>query len=169
MKRETGRSGNKMQELQKEIRKIVLDTMEAERQAQRNRILYNTRVLMEQYREMRQYIENAISESSEMTGEEFGPLMQEDTHLESVRRTKLKTAMMIANVDRAMEELRKEYEENRMLYKYEAFRMHYIDGVSFEDVAEIQNCGKNSPGRWSKELIRKMSVKLFGVDGIEKW
>ena len=68
-----------------------------------------------------------------------------------------------------MEELRQEYEDNRTLYKYEAFRLHYIDGKSFEEVAEIQNCGKNTPSRWSKELIRKMSVKLFGIEGIEKW
>lgn len=152
-----------------EIRKIVQDTMEAERKIQRNRILYNTRILMEQYIEMRRHVENAISEVEEMDATEFESLMQENTHLESVRRTKLKTAMMIANIDRAMEELRQEYEDNRTLYKYEAFRLHYIDGKSFEEVAEIQNCGKNTPSRWSKELIRKMSVKLFGIEGIEKW
>ena len=152
-----------------EIRKIVQDTMEAERKIQRNRILYNTRILMEQYIEMRRHVENAISEVEEMDTTEFESLMQENTHLESVRRTKLKTAMMIANIDRAMEELRQEYEDSRMLYKYEAFRLHYIGGKSFEEVAEIQNCGKNTPSRWSKELIRKMSVKLFGVEGIEKW
>ena len=47
--------------------------------------------------------------------------------------------------------------------------MHYIKGVPYEDIADIQNCGKNTPSRWSKELIRKMSVKLFGIDGIEKY
>ena len=56
-----------------------------------------------------------------------------------------------------------------MIYKYDAFKMHYIDGVSYEEIADIQNCGKNTPSRWSKELIRKMSVKLFGIDGVEKY
>jgi len=152
-----------------EIRKIVQETLEAEKRIQRNKILYNTRILMEQYIEMRKHVENAIAEVEEMEATEFESLMQENTHLESVRRTKLKTAMMIANIDRAMEELRQEYEEKQMLYKYESFRAHYIDGLSFEEVAEIQNCGKNTPSRWSKELIRKMSVKLFGIEGIEKW
>ena len=82
-----------------EIRKIVQDTMEAERKIQRNRILYNTRILMEQYIEMRRHVENAISEVEEMDATEFESLMQENTHLESVRRTKLKTAMMIANIE----------------------------------------------------------------------
>jgi DNA-directed RNA polymerase specialized sigma24 family protein len=56
-----------------------------------------------------------------------------------------------------------------MTYKYDAFKMHYIDGASYEEIADIQNCGKNTPSRWSKELIRKMSVKLFGIDGVEKY
>ena len=65
--------------------------------------------------------------------------------------------------------VRKEYDTKGMNYKYEAFYMHYIKGVPYEDIADIQNCGKNTPSRWSKELIRKMSVKLFGIDGIEKY
>ena len=82
-----------------EIRKIVQDTMEAERKIQRNRILYNTRILMEQYIEMRRHVENAISEVEEMDATEFESLMQENTHLESVRRTKLKTAMILVSMN----------------------------------------------------------------------
>lgn len=76
---------------------------------------------------------------------------------------------MISNIDRAMEELHKEYEEKGFLYKWESFKLHYIDGLTNEEVAERMNCGKNTPSRWGKELMKKMSVKLFGVDGIEKW
>lgn len=150
------------------VKQIVQKTIEAERQIRRNQILYNTRILMEHYIEMRKHCELAISEADELEIKEFDAFAPE-THLESVRRSKTKTALMIANIDRAMKELEKEYTEKQMLYKYEAFRMHYIDGKSYEEVAEIQNCGKNTPARWSKELIRRMSVKLFGVDGIEKW
>ena len=81
-----------MTECSRKTKKFVQDTMEAERKIQRNRILYNTRILMEQYIEMRRHVENAISEVEEMDATEFESLMQENTHLESVRRTKLKTA-----------------------------------------------------------------------------
>ena len=101
--------------------------------------------------------------------EQYDIFRGEGAHLGSVRRSKMKTAMMIANIDRAMEELRAEYETKEMTYKYDAFKMHYIDGASYEEIADIQNCGKNTPSRWSKELIRKMSVKLFGIDGVEKY
>lgn len=151
------------------VKKIVLATMEAERQIRRKQILYNTRVLMEQYIEMRKHCENAVSEVKELQAEEYGAYAGESAYLESVRRSKMKTALMLANIDRAMEELRVEYEGKEMRYKYDAFKMHYIDGISNEDIADRMNCGKNTPARWSKELIRKMSVKLFGVDGTERW
>lgn len=117
----------------------------------------------------KRHIESAVSEEEELKEEQYDVFRGESAHLGSVRRSKMKTAMMIANIDRAMEELRAEYETKEMVYKYDAFKMHYIDGVPYEEIADIQNCGKNTPSRWSKELIRKMSVRLFGIDGVEKY
>lgn len=152
------------------VKKIIQTAMETERQIRRQQVLHNTRVLMESYIEMKKHIENAVSEVEQLEKEEYTTFKKDgSTHLESVRRSKMKTALMIANIDRAMEDLRKEYDTKGMNYKYETFYMHYIKGVPYEDIAEIQNCGKNTPSRWSKELIRKMSVKLFGIDGIEKY
>lgn len=151
------------------VKKIVQKTIETEKQIRKKQILYNTRILMEQYTEMRKHVEEAVSEVEELKGSGFAVLKSEYTYLESVRRSKTKTALMITNIDRAMEELRKEYEEKGILYKWESFKMHYIDGLTNEEVADRMNCGKNTPSRWGKELIKKMSVKLFGVDGIERW
>lgn len=148
------------------VKKVVQTALEAERQIRRQQVLHNTRMLMEEYIEMKRHIESAVSEEEELKEEQYDVFRGEGAHLGSVRRSKMKTAMMIANIDRAMEELRAEYETKEMVYKYDAFKMHYIDGVSYEEIADIQNCGKNTPSRWSKELIRKMSVKLFGMKRI---
>ncbi|MFQ7535903.1 MAG: hypothetical protein ACLRL6_00225 [Clostridium sp.] len=117
---------------------------------------------------MKRHIESAVSEEEELKEEQYD-IFRKKAHILEVFAIKMKTAMMIANIDRAMEELRAEYETKEMTYKYDAFKMHYIDGASYEEIADIQNCGKNTPSRWSKELIRKMSVKLFGIDGVEKY
>lgn len=151
------------------VKKVAQTALEAERQIRRQQVLHNTRMLMEEYIEMKRHIESAVSEEEELKEEQYDIFRGEGAHLGSVRRSKMKTAMMIANIDRAMEELRAEYETKEMTYKYDAFKMHYIDGASYEEIADIQNCGKNTPSRWSKELIRKMSVKLFGIDGVEKY
>lgn len=150
--------------------KAAVQKQEAARAKQeRQKVLYNTRMLMEGYREMQEHLKIAISEVEELEEDEYSILRGENSHLESVRRSKLQTAMMIANIDRAMEQLKKELTEKGQKYKYEAFKMHYIDGFTLEDIAEKLNCGKNTPSRWIKEMIRRMSVKIFGIQGIEKW
>lgn len=160
-----------MQDEEKDlVKRIVQKTIEAEKQIRKTKILYNTRILMEQYREMHRHVEAAMSEAEDMKATEYSALLADDTaHLDSIRRTRTRTALMLANIDRAMEELRKEYDDKGILYKWEAFRLHYIEGLAYEEVADSLNCGKNTPSRWGKELLKKMSVKLFGVDGTERW
>ena len=65
-----------------------------------------------------------------------------------------------------MTELETESRKEGTLYKYEAFRMHYIDGLTFEEIADQLDCGKNSPSNWCKAILKKMSVKLCGINGI---
>lgn len=54
------------------------------------------------------------------------------------------TAMMIINIDRALTELEAESRKEGALYKYEAFKMHYIDGFTFEEIADRLDCGKTA-------------------------
>lgn len=156
-------------EIEETVKRAIAEAVKDEKKQRRQQILYNTRILMESYIEMRKHIENAISEAEEMEDDAFQIFKSEDAHLESIRRSKLKTALMIANIDKAMQELDEEQKKIGTSYKYEAFKMHYIDGIPYEEISDCLNCGKNTPARWSKEMIRKMSVKLFGIDGIEKW
>ena len=120
-----------------------------EKRAEKKKTLYNTRRLMESYIDLKKYINNAITEEEEVAEE-----------------AKMVTAMMIINIDRALTELEAESRKEGTLYKFEAFRMHYIDGLTFEEIADRLNCGKNSPSNWSKAILKKMSVKLFGINGI---
>ena len=149
-----------LQTIEKTVKKAVFDAVTEHKRAEKQKTLYNTRKLMESYGEMQKFIKNAISEELEA---------QEDVKLAFVKRAKMRTAMMIANIDRAMEELEREHEKNGTEYKYKAFRMHYIDNLAYEDIAEELNCGKNSPSIWVKLLLKQMAVKLFGINGIEKF
>ena len=67
------------------VRKVVETTMETEKQMRRKQMLYNTRTLMEQYRNMKQHVENAISEEHEMQ-ERYNVFRGGNAHLKSVRR-----------------------------------------------------------------------------------
>ena len=52
---------------------------------------------------------------------------------------------------------------------FDAYRMRYMEGMAAEEVAERLNTGKNSPGRWCKQLNERLAVLLFGIDGIRRW
>lgn len=158
-----------LQTIEKTVKKAVSDAVTEHKRAEKQKTLYNTRKLMESYGEMQKFIKNAISEELEVQEDVKLAFGGENTKLESVKRAKMRTAMMIANIDRAMEELEREHEKNGTEYKYKAFKMHYIDGLAYEDIAEELNCGKNSPSIWVKLLLKQMAVKLFGINGIEKF
>ena len=149
------------------VKKAVSEAMAEQKRQERQKTLYNTRKLMESYIEMQDFIRHAISEATEVQNTAFSVFGGENAKLDSIRKSKMKTAMMIANIDRAMEELKREHDQKGTAYKYEAFRMHYVDGIAYEEIAESLDCGKNSPATWTKLLLKQMSVKLFGINGID--
>lgn len=148
------------------VRKAFAEVKIEEKRAEKKKTLYNTRRLMESYIDLKKYINNAITEEEEVTEAAYSVLKGENAKLKSVKEAKMVTAMMIINIDRALTELETESRKEGTLYKYEAFRMHYIDGLTFEEIADQLDCGKNSPSNWCKAILKKMSVKLFGINGI---
>lgn len=164
------KSGETQQDVAEEIRIAVrrafAEVRAEDKRAERKKTLYNTRRLMESYRDLKKYINSAITEEEEVTEAEYIGLKGESAKLRSVKESKMVTAMMIINIDRALAELETESKKEGTAYKYEAFRMHYIEGKTFEEVADQLDCGKNSPANWCKAILKKMSVKLFGINGI---
>lgn len=129
----------------------------------------DTRQLMESYSELKRYIENAITEETEIDPDKYkryGKLKGENAELKSIKESKAQTAIMIINIERAMKEVKEEYAKKGLLYKYQAFEMRYVEQKTLEDIAEKLNCGKNSPANWIKEINRKMAVKLYGVKAL---
>lgn len=148
------------------VKKAYEEVRTEDARAEKKKALYNTRKLMEKYVDLKKYINTAISEEQEVYESEYNAFKGENVKLKSVKRAKMVTAIMVLNIDRAMEELEAESIKDGTLYKFEAFKMHYIDGMTFEEIADCLNCGKNSPSNWSKAILKRMSVKLFGIDGI---
>ena len=53
------------------VKKVVQTALEAERQIRRQQVLHNTRMLMEEYIEMKRHIESAVSEEEELKEEQY--------------------------------------------------------------------------------------------------
>lgn len=52
-------------------------------------------------------------------------------------------------------------------YKYDALEAVYIKGKTYEDIVRETGCGRNSPKKWCKVMIQRLSIKLFGAKAIE--
>lgn len=137
------------------------------RKQEQGRMLHNAAALMEHYLDLKAFPQLAISEAEEARA--AGTDVQGDGFVESVRTSKVKTAIMVAHIDAALRELEHDAAQRGVSYKFRAFRGKYIEGKTYEQIAEEMNAGKNSPARWCKDMNAQLAVKLFGVDGLRKW
>ncbi len=129
--------------------------------------LHNTALLMENYRALKGYEQRAVDSAEK--ARQNGADIQGEAWLRSIRKNKARTEVMLAHLDAALEELEKEAKQKGRAYMFNAYRMRYIEGLTAEEVAERMNTGKNTPGRWCKQLNERLAVLLFGVDGLRKW
>lgn len=148
------------------VRKAYAEVRAEDKRTEKKKTLYNTRKLMESYRDLKNFVEKTITEEDEVKDTVYEIFKGEGARLNSSRHARMVTAMMVLNIDRALEELREENKKSGTLYKYEAFAMHYIDGLTYEEIAGRLECGKNSPATWSKVILKRMSIKLFGIYGL---
>lgn len=124
---------------------------------------HNTFTLMKCYRDAVFHIENAISDGQQlelkgMTDE------QQRTYLESIRRTRFKTLIMTAHIDKAVEEIERRREAAGRGVEYKAFEMYFMQGMDYAEIAEQLDTGKNTPRRWVTGIINELSVLLWGID-----
>ncbi len=158
---------NEMQSMLQQV--AVLAVKEYEKQQAKKKtkeIMHNTFALMENYVPLKSFITNAVSDQAQI---DRTKRFENNEYLKSIRKSRVKTMLMIAHIDCAIAELKKEAFKNGEQYKYEAFEMYYMKTMTYEEIQERLQCGKNSPSRWCKEMIKRLSVKLFGIDGIDKW
>lgn len=133
----------------------------------KDRRLRNTRLLMRNYNALKEHLNdesNGIKINYKFEGEAY--VKVDYMWLESVARSKTRTSEMIRYVDEKLRYLEKKYEEQKESEKYRSFEMHFIEGASNKDIMDELGCGKNSPKNWSDEIIRELSVLLFGIDAL---
>lgn len=123
---------------------------------------HNTYKLMMGYRDAVFHVDNAISESSQVLDDENDEQRQQ--YLRSVRKTKFKTMLMLAHIDKMVDKVKEKYEQNGKQTEYEAFEMYFMQGMSYAEIAEELNAGINTPRRWVNGVLDKLSVLLWGLE-----
>ena len=143
---------------------------EHEKQVQRNKrvkIFQNTKKLMENYNRICLAVEEGISDISELeTDADTGEFTQEEIFINSIVKSKLRSIVMIAHIDKCLKLLEEEEIQKNTHEKYLAFTYFYLDGMAHESIGEVLNCTGRTSRRWVTELTSILSIYLFGSDAI---
>ena len=133
----------------------------------RVRIFQNTKKLMENYNRICKSVEEGISNISDMdNSDELEEFTEEDIFVNSILKSKLRSIVMIAHVDKCLSLLEAEEERKGTRDKYIAFKAFYLDSMTYEQITEQYGYGERTARRWITELTNILSIFLFGSDAI---
>lgn len=151
------------------IKEIVRELRKEEREDKKKGVLYNTRLLMKHYNDFKRHINSAVSEAKEVDclEENLSDFEEEELYILSIKKSKTRTIIMIAHIDSALKTLKLRQERLQSYEKYRALELYYCDEKTYEEIAEILNCGVVTSRRWINDMITELSIYLFGVDGLK--
>lgn len=155
--------------LQAAAKEAIKELRKEEAKEKKKNKYHDTFSLMRCYRDAVSHIENAVSEGAQLELEGMTEEQQE-TYLRSVRRTRFKTLLMTANIDKAIDEMAKRRKAAGREVEYRVFDMYFMQGMSYEQIIDQvekdtgERLGKNTPRRWVTGIINEMSVLLWGLE-----
>lgn len=155
--------------LQAAAKAAIKELRKEEAKEKKKNKYHDTFSLMRCYRDAVFHIENAVSEGAQLELEGMTEEQQE-TYLRSVRRTRFKTLLMTANIDKAIDEMAKRRKAAGREVEYQVFDMYFMQGMSYEQIMDQvekdtgERLGKNTPRRWVTGIINEMSVLLWGLE-----
>ena len=117
-------------------------------------VIEKTLLYLENYREMERYINEAVSETSQVPDIGKYNISAEKAFLQSVRECRAETVILFEHLKKALASLKEDAEAAGEGYKY-------------EDIVRETGCGRNSPKKWCRVMIQRLSIKLFGAKAIE--
>lgn len=139
---------------------------EREKEA-KQRVFQNTRLLMENYNSIKAHVEKGISGAPDLEKDvDTSGVDPDELYIYSIKRSKLRSLIMVCHIEKCLELLEREERIKNTPEKYLAYKYFYIDGMSYESIAEVYGYCERTTRRWIAELNKLMGVYLFGADAI---
>jgi hypothetical protein len=147
---------------------------EEERQRVKRTRYHNTELLLKNYLNLLDHYENAKEKASDIINLEDLDLDLDDVILQSILRSRMRTMVMIAQIENCLELLKNRMTSKGQPEKYDVIFCLYLDrarrdierGELVKVVAIELHCGVATVHRWKNEMVRELSILLFGVDGL---
>lgn len=171
-------------DMKKLLKESALEALREFKKEERDKVrrgrLRNTRLLMDNYLEFIEHYDNIKSSTSELCEEfendiSFDDADMGDIIINSIKRTKMRTRVMIRHIETTVGMLKDDMIAKGEPEKCEVVELLYMDSCKkdfkfnykVELVAQQINCHEGTVRRWNNEMLDKLSVKLFGVDGLK--
>lgn len=147
-----------------------------ERMRMRKSRFGNTELLLKNYLNLIEHFELSQDKASEedLEAYNFEEADMEDVIIRAIRRSRIRTLIMVLQIEVCLEKLRTKMIDMGQPEKYAVIEKLYLDPTKrlmpwLERVriiaAEIP-CSESSVNRWKNDMIRDLSVLIFGADGL---
>lgn len=151
-------------------KQALKDYKAEERKKNRYGLKNKARKLMANYNSIKAHVDEGVSEALDASREiDFmeEDLSEDSLYIISIRRSRIRSMIMVAHIDKCMEMLKYNQEECGAVEKYYMFYDHYMNEIGFEQLGELYSCSDKTARRWVGEMESKMSVYLFGADAVD--
>lgn len=154
----------------------AVEALKIQKDEERRRVrryrYHNTELLLKNYLNLLDHYENAKDKASDIM--DLEDLDVDEVIIQAIKRSRVRTAVMISQIETCLEILRRRQESKGQPEKYEVIYCLYLDaarrdiqlGELVKVVAQELHCGEKSVYRWKNEMINELSILLFGVDGL---
>ena len=153
--------------IEKAVKSAIREYSKEQKTEKKRKALHNTKLLLKNYRKIQQSIEEAVSEIRQLEQEYVVLNDTDELYIESIRRSKLKSLIVIAHIDKALALVQEECNQKNSSEKYNIFIDCMLDGTTYEEAAEQYDTSTQSISRWVTNITKSISIQLFGVDGLD--
>lgn len=80
-----------------------------------------------------------------------------------LKANRLKTEIAVEQINAALELIEADKAKNGRPLEYEAFRLYFFEGRTYQYIAEALNTGEATPRRWVTAIVQDLSVMLWGI------
>lgn len=158
-----------------EIKNIITESVDAafaqkekiSKIEKKNGVFRNTKLLMENYNAFKFNVEKGISDSNQLDINLYDEIEEDALYVLSIRRSKLRSLIMVSHIDACLEKLKERQAQKGTLEKYCVLQYHYLDGMTYENIADVYGISERTSRRWVNELLNSLGTYIFGIDGLK--
>jgi hypothetical protein len=151
----------------------------------RNYWFGRTKLLLENYDDLKQHIAKAkdsakevLNSSDDIDLEGADPYFENeydmdilaeepDVFINSIKRNRAATIVIMSHIDTNLKLLSIKVSKEGNYEKYQLMKQIYFHGGEFTVVADQFHVSEATARRWANDMIRQLSVLMFGMSGIQ--